>query len=295
MEREKAQQESNLAVERSQALAAEVVNLEERVLKVRSQELKLEKELKMLMSENASQRSQISSMEKDRTNLRSLIEALQEEKKVLQARLRKAASTVVEDARKSSKEIADASSQAGIRVDVSTSTDDLGMQELPFTQEQRAIIDLATSSASMLAPEPTALIGSTSHAPNNLLVPNPWSSIPSEQSRKIENINVLITELAEEKAALVKTLKAESVAAVDLRALNAELSRKLESQTQQLELAVAQRMAHEGNFVSRNIYEASAAEPEFVDEGDEVVERVLGWIMKLFPGGSSRRGGSKQL
>ncbi|MBA0599909.1 hypothetical protein Gorai_006109 [Gossypium raimondii] len=27
----------------------------------------------------------------------------------------------------------------------------------------------------------------------------------------------------------------------------------------------------------------------YADEGDEVVERVLGWIMKLFPGGPSRR------
>ncbi|CAN4090993.1 unnamed protein product [Withania somnifera] len=33
----------------------------------------------------------------------------------------------------------------------------------------------------------------------------------------------------------------------------------------------------------------------YADEGDEVVERVLGWIMKLFPGGPSRRRTSKLL
>ncbi|PKI50209.1 hypothetical protein CRG98_029392 [Punica granatum] len=33
----------------------------------------------------------------------------------------------------------------------------------------------------------------------------------------------------------------------------------------------------------------------YADEGDEVVERVLGWIMKLFPGGPSRRRSSKLL
>ncbi|CAN4104544.1 unnamed protein product [Withania somnifera] len=31
----------------------------------------------------------------------------------------------------------------------------------------------------------------------------------------------------------------------------------------------------------------------YADEGDEVVERVLGWIIKLFPGGPSRRRTSK--
>lgn len=34
---------------------------------------------------------------------------------------------------------------------------------------------------------------------------------------------------------------------------------------------------------------------QYADEGDEVVERVLGWIMKLFPGGPSRRRTSKLL
>ncbi|CAN4095676.1 unnamed protein product [Withania somnifera] len=31
----------------------------------------------------------------------------------------------------------------------------------------------------------------------------------------------------------------------------------------------------------------------YADEGDEVVERVLGWIIKLFPGGPSKRRTSK--
>ncbi|OIV98671.1 hypothetical protein TanjilG_23963 [Lupinus angustifolius] len=42
---------------------------------------------------------------------------------------------------------------------------------------------------------------------------------------------------------------------------------------------------------SHTIYENST----YADEGDEVVETVLGWIMKLFPGGPSRRRTSKLL
>ncbi len=34
---------------------------------------------------------------------------------------------------------------------------------------------------------------------------------------------------------------------------------------------------------------------DFVDEGDEVVDRMLGWIMHLFPGGSARLNGIKRL
>jgi hypothetical protein len=70
---------------------------------------------------------------------------------------------------------------------------------------------------------------------------------------------------------------------------------KLEVQTQKLELAVAQRMAH-GSRVSMQVApNMTTSASDFVDEGDEVVDRMLGWIMHLFPGGSSRHNGIKRL
>eukprot|EP00249_Psilotum_nudum_P024265 c29137_g1_i2 orf=182-2338(+) len=80
-ERERAQQESNSAVERSQILAAEVIALEEKMLKLRSSELKLKRDLENLKGEHAFCKHQSSTLEKDRMNLRSMVEALQEEKK----------------------------------------------------------------------------------------------------------------------------------------------------------------------------------------------------------------------
>ncbi|KAJ0092736.1 hypothetical protein Patl1_25802 [Pistacia atlantica] len=77
--------------------------------------------------------------------------------------------------------------------------------------------------------------------------------------------------------------------------LNKELSRKLEAQTQRLELLTAQSMAS-GNTSIRQLEPHTVHDnTPYADEGDEVVERVLGWIMKLFPGGPSRRRTSKLL
>jgi multidrug resistance efflux pump len=119
--------------------------------------------------------------------------------------------------------------------------------------------------------------------------------MPPEVLRTVNSINAVITSLGEEKKAMLKALKAESTAAAQLRALNSDLSQKLEAQTQQLELAVAQRMAH-GSRVSVQVApKPGIVATDFVDEGDEVVDRVLGWIMHLFPGGSSRRNGVKRL
>jgi len=74
-----------------------------------------------------------------------------------------------------------------------------------------------------------------------------------------------------------------------LKELNKDLTQKLESQTQRLELLTSQRMANENVLAkpidTRSINDATM----YADEGDEVVERVLGWIMKLFPGGPKRR------
>jgi len=121
------------------------------------------------------------------------------------------------------------------------------------------------------------------------------SDIPHDQLRMIENINSLISELALEKEELVGALRIESSNCAKLKDLNKDLSQKLEAQTQRLELLTAQRMANE-SVLARPIDTHSIQDTtEYTDEGDEVVERVLGWIMKLFPGGPSKRRTSKLL
>ncbi|KAM1380694.1 hypothetical protein ACFX2I_022392 [Malus domestica] len=80
-----------------------------------------------------------------------------------------------------------------------------------------------------------------------------------------------------------------------MKELNNELSRKLEAQTQRLELLTAQSMANENTLVRQPTPVDMPYNAPYADEGDEVVERVLGWIMKLFPGGPSKRRTSKLL
>ncbi|KAK9287791.1 hypothetical protein L1049_016231 [Liquidambar formosana] len=170
--------------------------------------------------------------------------------------------------------------------EVSTCTDDLDATPYNSNPEMHNTASLFPSDAS-----------SFSMLPENGQV-NPEissASIPSDQMRMIQNINGLISELALEKEELMHALAAESSQSSELKDLNKELSRKLEAQTQRLELLTAQSMANESIPArqpdSRAIHDSAA----YADEGDEVVERVLGWIMKLFPGGPSRRRTSKLL
>ena len=122
-----------------------------------------------------------------------------------------------------------------------------------------------------------------------LHLPSLSSSMPPDVARTINNINDIITSLGEEKNALVKALKAESKGAAELRALNTDLSRKLEATTQQLELIVAQRMAVGGSPADIATPRSAPAALDYVDEGDEVVDRVFTWIMQLFPSRNPRR------
>lgn len=115
------------------------------------------------------------------------------------------------------------------------------------------------------------------------------SSIPDDQLRMIDNINSLMSELAVEREELLRGLRIESSNCSKLKELNRDLTQKLESQTQRLELLTSQIMANENVLAkpvdTRSINDATM----YADEGDEVVDRVLGWIMKLFPGGPKRR------
>ncbi|XP_057831349.1 protein BLISTER isoform X4 [Cryptomeria japonica] len=286
-------------------------------LRLRSNELKLERQLETVNDEVASNRRHISSLEKERLDLRSTIDALQEEKKLLQSKLRKAAANGNFDLpvpTKPSKNVKEAS----------TSTEDIGIELFnfpggnglflgrqddftavtPMSQSLLSAVDVhqvmdsqsagivSNTNVSLSSFTNTASSSNSSQRHRMLDLP---VAIPGDQQRMIDNINSLIEELALEKESLARALKTESSEVTKLKASNQELSQKLESQTQRLELLISQNMAHGSSAVGpRNIVNMQD-ELEYVDEGDEVVERVLGWIMKLFPGGSSKRRTSKLL
>ncbi|EFJ13634.1 hypothetical protein SELMODRAFT_424255 [Selaginella moellendorffii] len=233
-ERDRAVQESTSAVERSRGFAAEIVGLEEKILKTRSQELKSQKEVQSLRAEVESCRRQILSIEKDRLNAISLNDALQEEKKLLLSRIREAADKTYP--------IKSASTE-----DASTSTDDLVIEREPQASDSDQ--------------EPSVFAYPT--------------SLPEDQLGIIESINALVTELGEEKEALLRLLRNESNAVTQLKVENAELMQKLESQTQQLELAVAQSMARSAPLVSPIASHQSNEELDYIDEGDEIINWKL--------------------
>uniref|UniRef100_A0A0E0JSM0 Uncharacterized protein n=1 Tax=Oryza punctata TaxID=4537 RepID=A0A0E0JSM0_ORYPU len=263
-----AQLECNAADERAKVLAAEVILLEDKALRLRSSELKLEKEIEGLSSEISSYRRKVSSLEKERQHLQSTVEALQEEKKLLHSKLRN--SSVTEKVYIIEKPSAE-------KRDASTVTEDLDAEE-------SSSLETLTSAIDTIEDAETSVSRS-----NNVAIEEVSSSIPHDQLRMIDNINSLMSELAVEREELLRALRIESSNCSKLKELNKDLTQKLEIQTQRLELLTSQRMANENVLAkpidTRSINDATM----YADEGDEVVERVLGWIMKLFPGGPKRR------
>ncbi|KAK8539455.1 hypothetical protein V6N13_104306 [Hibiscus sabdariffa] len=271
MEYANARLECNAANERANILASEVIGLEEKALRLRSNELKLERKLENSQAEISSFKKKMSSIEKERQDFQSTIEALQEEKKVLQSKLRKASA--------SGKSI-DVTKNPASKKDMSTSTEDL--VSVDAATDDREMNNSNDSSSLSLLPEDGQVEAASVY-------------IPPDQMRMIQNINFLISELTLEKEELAQALSSELSQSSKLKELNNELSRKLEAQTQRLELLTAQSMANKNIPVTQ--YEAKMMHDNtpYADEGDEVVERVLGWIMKLFPGGPSRGRTNKRL
>ncbi|CAN8270514.1 unnamed protein product [Cochlearia groenlandica] len=273
-----AQLECNAADQRSQILASEVINLEDKALRLRSNELKMERELESAQAELSSYKKKLQSLEKDRQDLQSTIKALQEEKKVLQTMVQKASS---------GSKSTDLSKSYTSRNNASTSTEDLAVSD-----------NMAESSNEDI--DSTARLGSdSSNIPEagQLTLDGFSLSVPADQMRVIHNINTLIAELAIEKEELVQALSSELSRRAHVQELNKELSRKLEGQTQRLELLTAQKMAVDNNNSPEKQSDSHVVQERtpIADEGDEVVERVLGWIMKMFPGGPSKRRTSKLL
>ncbi|CAA0839956.1 BLISTER [Striga hermonthica] len=273
-----AQLECNAADERAKLLAAEVIGLEEKALRLRSNELKLERQLENSQTEISSFRKKMTSLEKDRQDLLSTIDALQEEKKLLQSKLRKALS--------GGKSI-DLTKTSDNKKNASTSTEDL---DTSSTSEPENSNNLGTA---LLEGDNHG--SQLSHENTHLNLEGLHMAIPPDQIRMIQNVNTLIAELTLEKDQLIQALSAESSENSKLLNLNKELTRKLEAQTQRLELLMAQSIAADNpqqrQLDPRVVHEST----RYADEGDEVVERVLGWIMKLFPGGPSRRRPGKHL
>ncbi|KAL5707832.1 hypothetical protein ACHQM5_018689 [Ranunculus cassubicifolius] len=270
-----AQLECNAADERAKILASEVIGLEEKSLKLRSSELKLERQLENSNAEITSYKKKVSSLQKERQDLQFTIDALQEEKKLLQNKLRKASG--------SGKSIEAIKPPSSVK-NVSTSTEDLGFEDSELVRD---VVDTSIQNTSDYEMQ-HGFFPATSQFPENQEVLHP-AIIPPDQLRMIGNINSLISELSLEKEELIRALSSESSERSKLKELNKELSRKLEVQTQRLELLTAQNMANE-NVMSRHPDSRPLQDSiQYTDEGDEVVERVLGWIMKLFPGGPSKR------
>ncbi|KAK8577719.1 hypothetical protein V6N13_027986 [Hibiscus sabdariffa] len=270
MEYTNARLECNAADERANILASEVIGLEEKALRLRSNELKLERQLENTEAEISSFKKKMSSLEKERQGFLSTIEALKEEKKVLQSKLRKASATG---------ESGDIVKNPACKRDMSTSTEDLASTD-PSTSDNREMSNSDNASSLSLLPDNEQLEASV--------------YIPPDQMRMIQNINSLISELTLEKE-LTQALSSELSQNSKLKELNTELSRKLEAQTQRLELLTARSMAREHVPARQPESHIMHDNTPYADEGDEVVERVLGWIMKLFPGGPSRRRTNKHL
>ncbi|KAI3885817.1 hypothetical protein MKX03_009031 [Papaver bracteatum] len=279
MEYVNAQLECTAADERAQILTSEVIELEEKALRLRSSELKLERQLENSNDEITSYKRKVSVLEKERQDLQLTINAMQEEKKVLQSKLRNASGG------EKSFDI-----QTPSVKDMSTSTEDLevsGGDTMSSTfdpEMQEAAFPLPCSSSAIQLPENRQFHRSVSSA-----------AIPPDQLYMIGNINSLISELVLEKEELTRALVSKSTNSSTLKELNRELSRKLEAQTQRLELLTAQSMASENLRARQADLLTMNDSTAYADEGDEVVERVLGWIMKLFPGGPTKRRTSKLL
>ncbi|CAJ1967907.1 unnamed protein product [Sphenostylis stenocarpa] len=126
--------------------------------------------------------------------------------------------------------------------------------------------------------------------PNKGPLPSPSSLLPSALSLGA----CIRSASATRSEVFIVVYSTVQVFIVD-KEINKELSRKLEIQTQRLELLTAQSMVNENISTKQPDSRAMYENTQYADEGDEVVERVLGWLMKLFPGGPSRRRTSKLL
>ncbi|TYH50014.1 hypothetical protein ES332_D10G176000v1 [Gossypium tomentosum] len=203
MEYTNAQLECNAADERAKILASEVISLEEKALRLRSNELKLERHLENSEAEISFFKKKMSSIEKEHQDFQSTIEALQEEKRVLQSKLRKASVTG---------KPFDVTKNPASK-DMSTSTEDLSMlflfnhAHLLFYRIRIKLvsIDAATDDRENISNDASSL----SLLPEDGQFEAASVYIPPDQMRMIQNINCLISELTLEKEELAQAFSSE--------------------------------------------------------------------------------------
>lgn len=166
-----------------------------------------------------------------------------------------------------------------------------------------AMAAAAMAAAAASAATPRGFLSGQHLSSPRALLPAARDALPEDELRCLDSIYAYIAKAGDDRQALARTLEAEAAAAAELRASNMELSRKLAAQTQRFELAVTQNLLSASPRPPQQ--SPTSAVPsgipggndtqllEYLDEGDEVAERVLGWILKLLPGGraKSRAGG----
>ncbi|PKU87121.1 hypothetical protein MA16_Dca006529 [Dendrobium catenatum] len=199
LEYSNAQLECNAADERAKILASEVIGLEEKALRLRSNELKMEKQSENLSSEIASYKALLAYF---RDEVADCYEGeLSLWCPVGLAKLRKASSN---------SKFVNATTVSSSRRDMSTSTDDLGDDIDRQTKEEEIL-----ASNTMSVRNNTALndfVTTTSFLTDGMSVylPDVSVGIPSDQLRMIDNISSLMSELAQEKEELMQELTIET-------------------------------------------------------------------------------------
>lgn len=161
-----------------------------------------------------------------------------------------------------------------------------GEDEEPLGVPESASIRRVTSAMTAAFAAALATPGATWHQSFSMHIPEELDSLPEDDQRTVQTIDALLDEIRDERRALVRIVNSEAAASAELRAANVDLSRKLAIQTQRLELAVAQNMvaSRSSTIVDNSTLDSLTYNREYIDEGDEVAERVLTWILRLFPG-----------
>ncbi|BDA49546.1 probable protein BLISTER at N-terminal half [Coccomyxa sp. Obi] len=252
----------------AQRLAAEVVDLEERVLRARSNELRAEKEAAAAAQTARRAQSAAQSALLERGNLQSIVDTLQEEKRSLHVKLRKA---VLGERLRQEQPPKDASTQT-----TTTATAAASPTRMPATPRQRGMQHASETAPSMVAPTvrlaadaleqheyahaspdegpaEELLSPALSHLLPSLLyrggVAGSAAKLITQERAALSNIHAMLESLESQQRSLLSSLQAKQEENRELDSENRELRSRLEAAQQRLELAV-----------SRSAFAAAAAQ-----------------------------------
>ncbi|KAK3263394.1 hypothetical protein CYMTET_27798 [Cymbomonas tetramitiformis] len=261
---------------RAQALAQEVVDLEEKTLQIRSRELKLEQEMKEQSMEKEANRRAMAALEADRASLRAAVEALQEERRMMASRLRMAAldhqlaldnppetpgnEEAEEESSPEAAEQATAPAEAepvALQSEEGAGSASAPTQEEVYSQrppggEDSAEAAAADNEAEAIAEETPPVMRARRNTTGGgvdmgeifkILALEQPVIVGEEQMLMVDNIHSILNELEEERNGTARELQSSREQIHALQAQKEEMSSKLEAQTQRLELAIAQSMA----------------------------------------------------